>query len=158
MIIASDLFDMALDIFGISIVCVLAVTAALYLLFKLLQMFFGNKVPCVGVAVLLIVATILVISEATSTGVNNTNESNQIYNLWTIMVLLPMIPIMGITPLFIDPDDGFFAGMFNTMKLNGIICLGATALFDWLNITWIGYILLILTAVGIVFAWINDDY
>lgn len=158
MVIASSLSKMGFDLLGISIFCVLAVTAALYLLFRPLRALFTNKVPCVGVGILLILATIITISEATNPGINNGSESNRIYNMWTIMVLLPMIPLMGIAPLIVDSDGGFFSGMFNAIKINFIVILAATALFDWLNITWIGYILLILTAVGIVYAWSYDDY
>ena len=44
MIIYSDFLEIPLKITGISLLCVPLLTAALYLLFKLLQGFFGNKV------------------------------------------------------------------------------------------------------------------
>lgn len=157
MIIYSDLFKMGLDIFGISLLCVFFITAALYILFKLLQGFFGNKVPCVGVAVLLIIVAVITISNAGNVGVDNRENVTKIMSEWSELVLLSLIPIMGLTPLFVD-GDGFFSGLWNTIKLNAIIVLGATALYDWFDWSWICYVLMVLCAAGIVLAWVRDDY
>ena len=151
MIIYSDFLEIPLSILGISILCVPVLTAALYILFKLLQGFFGNKVPCVGIAVLLIFDAIILFSNAPSMG------NTKVLDIWTTSVLLAIIPLFAVTPLFVD-GDGFFSGLWNTIKLNALIMLGATALFDWFDWDWIYYILLGLCAVGIVLAWINDDY
>ena len=153
MIIYSDFLEIPLKITGISLLCVPLLTAALYLIFKLLQGFFGNKVPCVGIAILLIIDAIIIFSGDPIAG------SKDVFDIWSNSILLSIIPLFAVTPLFIDTDDGFFAGMWNSIKLNLIIMLGATALFDWLDAaSWIGYVLLTLCAVGIVLAWIRDDY
>ena len=152
MIIYSDFLEIPLNIIGISIVCVPLLTAALYLIFKLLQGFFGNKVPCVGIAIILIIDAIIVFSGDPIAG------SRTVLDIWTNGLLLQIIPLFAVSILFVPADDGFFAGMWNSIKLNCLIMLGATALFDWFDWHWIGYVLLALCAVGIVLSWINDDY
>lgn len=130
----------------------IAATLVSFILVKLFQAIFGSRVACVLAGIL-----ILIVLFFYAVGMESYENSKDQLSIMMMAAVIPACAIVFALTLLVTMSEGLWAAMVAVFKYSAIPCFVGALIIEVFQWYWIGWLMLIASAVGVVWAWIRND-
>ena len=147
------------SIFEMLFILVFVLVAALlvsFILLKVIQALLGSRVACVIAGLLMIMIFIAMLSGMESYQTFPTNGTHHT-DVWTFVVLFPSVSIVFALTLLVTMSEGLWEALKAVFKYSAIFCIACSIILDVFEIMWIGYPIMIIGFIGLVWVWLRNE-